>query len=365
MVVQVYYNEDGDLTLLRGKKIAIIGYGNQAKAFALNMRDNGIPIVVGLPNSELKSRVERDGFPLKDLSECIQEYDVLFLMISDDHIRKLFEKEIRPNLKKNQTIVFASGCLLAFGEIIIPDFIDVLLISPRVPGIGIRELFLTKKGFFSFIGVHQNASGTAKTQLLALTKAIGGLIRPAVETTFRQQAIISLFTEQTFIYALTQVLMRSLSNIIAKGYPPEAVFVEILLSGEAGFTIDKIVDVGLIKQMSFHSQTSQYGQMSRGVKFMKIGKEVEEIQQKVMEEIESGNFMKEWNQEITDDEINLRILKYYSATTKFANIESQVRNNLGFQDAVSIPIPKLPKQEELTRKDRIRINQEQVKEFFQ
>lgn len=141
---------------LKGKTIAIIGYGNQARAQALNMRDSGLNVIVGLNNEEHKKRAQKDKFPIHKISEAVKKAQFIFLLISDEVIKDIFEKEISSNLKDNDTIVFASGYTLAFNSLIPHNKVDILLISPRVPGIGVREGYLNKRGFFNFVCVHQD-----------------------------------------------------------------------------------------------------------------------------------------------------------------------------------------------------------------
>ncbi|MFX0207173.1 MAG: NAD(P)-binding domain-containing protein, partial [Candidatus Hodarchaeota archaeon] len=257
MSTPIYFTQDGDVSFLKDKTIAILGYGNQARAQALNLRDSGLQVVVGTQNERYEKRAQSDGFPSISIQQAVKESDILLFLIPDDDIPAVAKESIIPNSKDNQTIVFASGYTVAFDKISLPENIDLLLLSPRVPGIVVRESFITNKGFFCFIGIHQDSTGNANQTLLALTKAIGGMTdtRAAIEVSFKQQAVLSLFATQTFTYALTQVLMRSILRLIEDGYPPEAIFVELILSGEGRYTVDKIIDVGMIKQMNFHSQT--------------------------------------------------------------------------------------------------------------
>ncbi len=362
MGTNVFHDKDGDLSTLKDKTIAIIGYGNQAKAQALNMRDSGLNIIVGSQDDEYKERAKRDKFPIHDVPEVVRKAEFIFLLISDDLIVEIFEEKIKPNLKENDTLVFACGYNVTFEKISPPHDVDILLISPRLPGMGIRENFLNKKGFFSFINVHQDISGNAKRNLLALSKAIGALSRGGIEVTLQQQAILSLFADQTFTYGFLQIMIRSISSLIEEGYPPEAIFVELFLSGEGGYTIDKVIDVGMIKQMNFHSQTSQYGQMSRGIKFRKVANEIGVIQEKIFQEIESGDFAREWEKPYS--KLKLKILKYFASKIKFAEIEENVRKNLGFAKKDIFKEQIYPKEEEIKKYPELKEEIEKIKAFY-
>ena len=232
MTTPIYWSKDGDLSILKEKRISIIGYGNQARAQALNLRDSGLQVILGLPNKKYQQRAQKDDFSVFNVPEAIDHSDIILLLVSDEDMARIYQDLIKPNLKNNHVLVFASGYTVAFDMISPPENVDVLLLSPRVPGIVIRESFITQKGFFSFVGIHQDFSGNAREMLLALTKGIGGLTdtKPAIEVTFKQQTVLSLFAIQTFTYALTQVLIRSILRLIEDGYPPEAVFVELILS---------------------------------------------------------------------------------------------------------------------------------------
>ena len=319
-------------------------------------------VIVGVNNEEHKKRAQKDKFPIHEISEAVNKAQFVFLLISDEIIKDVFEKKISSNLKKNDTIVFASGYSLAFNSLIPPSNVDILLISPRVPGIGVREGYLSKKGFFSFVCVHQDVSGNAKQNLLALTKAIGGLRRAAIEVSFKQQAVLSLFTDQTFTYGFIQIMMRSILNLIEAGYPPEAIFVELFLSGEGSFTIDKIIDVGMIKQMNFHSQTSQYGQMSRGIKFRKVANEIGAIQERIFREIENGEFSQEWEKETS--KIKLEIMRYFASKVNFAKIEESVRKNLGFMKKDMLKEPAYSAEEKVKAHPEIKEDLDKIKAFY-
>jgi ketol-acid reductoisomerase len=365
MSTTIYFTQDGNVSILRDKTIAILGYGNQARAQALNLRDSGLQVIIGAQNEKYEKRALNDGFPSISIPQAVKESDIMLLLVPDDDIPSITNESIIPNLRDNQTIIFANGYTIAFNMISLPENIDILLMSPRVPGVAIRESFMTNKGFFCFIGIHQDFTGNAKSILLALTKAIGGMteIRAAIEVSFKQQAVLSLFATQTFTYALTQVLMRSILRLIEDGYPPEAIFVELILSGEGRYTVDKIIDVGMIKQMNFHSQTSQYGQMSRGAKFRRVAKKVEDFQRVILQEIENGKFAKEWEKD--ESRLKLQIMRHFEANTKFASIERRVRENLSFKKISIEEEPVFPSEDMIKQYPHLKDEIEGIKAFYE
>jgi ketol-acid reductoisomerase len=327
MKANVYHESDGDLTFIKDKLIAVIGYGNQGRAQALNLRDSGLKVIIGNREDEYKIRAEKDGFESYSIKEALKKAQIFFILIPDEIMKKLFDDLIIPSLKENDTLVFASGYNLAFNIISLPSNIDILLIAPRMIGIGVRECYLNKKGFFTFIGVHQDASGDAKKILLALSKGVGALKKGAIEVTFKQEAVLDLFNEQGFGPAFGQVLLKAMKTLLDTGYPSEAVLVEMFMSGEMSYTYEKMAQVGLVKQTNFHSQTSQYGSMSRGIKFRGISKEIEKKQKEILVDIESGKFAKEWEGKLS--KLKFKFIKFFATHLSFAKVEKNVRKNLG------------------------------------
>lgn len=358
MSTRVYHETDGDLSVLDGKVVAVIGYGNQGRAQALNLRDSGVTVVVGNRDDEYRVRAERDGFDGLAIAEAASRADVLFLLIPDEVMDDVFEEAIRPHLQEGAALVFASGYNVAFELLVPPETVDVLLIAPRMIGVGVRECFLRGEGFFSFITVHQDASGQAHPLLLALAKGIGTLSKGAIETSFKQEAVLDLFNEQGFGPAFGRVLLTSIFTLIDAGYPPEAVLVEMYMSGEMAYTYEKMAKIGLVKQTNFHSHTSQYGAMSRGVKFLGLGKELKRKQREILADIESGAFAKEWEKRLS--KLKYKFIKFFAMRTRINRVEKKVRASLDVPEIdyfAEIPEP--------TPEDRARAKEieEELKRF--
>ena len=363
MSSQIFYEPDGDLSILEGKKIGVIGYGNQGRSQALNMRDLGITVIVGNRNDSYKIRADKDGFDTYSIPEVVRLADFLFFLIPDEIMKDVFEKQIFPNLKENQALIFASGYNIAFELIKPPNNIDILLIAPRMIGVGVRERFLNKKGYFSFIGVHQDASGNAQKILLALAKGVGALSMAGIEVTFKQEAVLDLFTEQAYGPGFGQVLMSSINTLVKKGYPPEAVFVELVYSGEMSYTYEKMREVGLVNQMNFHSQTSQYGTMSRAIKFRKVSQDIKNLQKQVLQNIESGEFAKEWEGKWS--KVKFKILKFFRSMIPFAKLEKKVRKSLNLPNPDLFAEIPYPTHEEIEKYREIDNEIEGYKDFYQ
>jgi len=363
MSPEIYHENDGNLIFLKDKVIGIIGYGNQGRSQALNMRDYGLKVIVGNRDDDYKKRAENDGFETHTISETVRRADYLFFLLPDEFMKDVYYKEILPNLKENQALIFASGYNIAFNLIKPPENVDILLIAPRMIGIGVRERFINKKGYFSFIGVHQNASGNAKEILLALAKGVGALSKAGIETTFKQEAVLDLFTEQGYGPGFGQILMNSIKTLVERGYPPEAVFVELIYSGEMSYTYEKMTEVGLINQMNFHSQTSQYGSMSRAIKFRKVSKDIKQLQKKVLDNIESGEFAKEWEGKWS--KIKFKFLKFFRSKIPFAKLERKARKNLNLPEFDLFAEIPYPREDEIERHEELEKEIESFKEFYQ
>jgi ketol-acid reductoisomerase len=331
---RIYFESDGDLTRLSGKTAAVIGYGNQGRAQALNLRDScngtvpGFRLVVGNPEDRYRERAKKDGFEAVPVGEAAAQADVLFLLVPDESLPELYSTEIAPNLKKDACLIFASGYNIAFGLITLPAQCDAGMIAPRMIGVGVRETFLSGEGFYSFLEVHQNTTGNAEAIILACARGIGTLKKGAIRTTMKQEALLDLYNEQAFGPAFGRVLLSAVDVLLKNGLPPEAVLVEMYLSGEMSYTYRKMAQVGLVNQVNFHSHTSQYGAMSRGIRYMKLP--LKEKFQRSYDEIDSGDFAREWEKPAS--RLKFRLLKFFATKQKIQKVERQVRKNLGLPE---------------------------------
>ena len=356
-MVDIFHETDGDISVLKDKTISMIGYGNQGRAQALNMRDSGLKVIVGNVDDEYKQSAIKDGFEAIGIEEAVKKTDISFILIPDEVMKVAFEKSIRPNLKAGDVIVFASGYNVGFQLLDLPETIDVLMIAPRMIGVGVRETFLTGEGFFSFIAIQQNYSGSAMNCLLALSKAIGTLKKGAIKMSFKDEAVLDLFNEQAFGPAFGRVLLTSINILIDAGYPPEAVLVEMYMSGEMSYTYQKMAKIGLIKQTYFHSHTSQYGAMSRGLRYLKLP--LRPIMERSLKEIESGEFAKEWEKKIS--KLKFKLIRFFATKQKINKLEKRARKNLKLK-TYDIYEEKPPTEEEMKELEKIA---DEIKEFEQ
>jgi len=339
----------------------MIGYGNQGRSQALNMRDQGLKVIVGNRDDEFKTRAKSDGFDTYSISEVVEKAEALFFLIPDEIMGDVFEKQVRPYLKQNDAIVFASGYNIAFGLINPPDFIDVLLIAPRMIGIGVRECFLNKVGYFTFIGVHQDTSGNAKEKMLALSKAVGGLTKAGIEVTFMQEAVLDLFTEQGFGPALSQIMMKPINILVDVGYPEEAVLVELVLSGRMKYAFNSFLEYGIVNQIKLLEEVSQYGAMSRGIRYNNPFKRILTIQKSVLKHIENSGFAVEWEKKST--KLKFKFIKFMASKVGFAKLEKRVRESLGMPEVDLWAETPYPTEEDIQKAKKIQQEIDRFKNF--
>ncbi len=294
-LTKFYHNEDADLTVLKNKLIAVIGYGNQGRAQALNMRDSSLNVIIGNIKDSYWELAKNDGFDVYPIKEAASKGDILFLLIPDEVMPQVYENEIQSKLSEGKVLNFASGYNIAFGLIKPPKSIDVVMLAPRMIGKFVRELFVKGEGFPSFIAVENDASGKAKEIVLALAKAIGSTRAGVLEVTMAQEAYMDLFSEQGTGPIIGRTLMAAFQIQVDAGLPPEAVLVELYMSGELGLVFQTFAETGIAGQMGLHSQTSQYGSISRSLT-LNIDPIVEHLQ-KVFEDIRNGDFAEEWRKE--------------------------------------------------------------------
>ncbi|KXH74636.1 MAG: hypothetical protein AM326_09755 [Candidatus Thorarchaeota archaeon SMTZ-45] len=327
----VYFNEDANLNILQ-EPIAIIGYGNQGRAQALNLKDSGLEVLVGNIHDEYWDMAKEDGFEVLEIQEAAKRAKIILFLIPDELQPSIFETQIKPTLERDKVLCFASGYNITFETISVSQDFDTILVAPRMIGKGVRESYLNGRGFYSFIGVHNDASGKAKDFALAIAKGIGST-KPGgaiLEVTFRQEAELDLFNEQCFGPAFGQVLTCAVDVAIEAGYPPEIVLLELYMSGEFAYTAEMIAKMGTLKQLELHSPTSQYGSMSRGIRY--ASPELREAMKQSLREIQDGTFAKEFAEEYKLDLEILDDMKEMAKDIPIVYLDSAVREKLRFAD---------------------------------
>ena len=293
--MQVLRDEDADLRHLQGKTVAIVGYGNQGCAQALNLRDSGIEVLIGSIRDAGASAAERDGFSVRPIDQACTDADVIALLIPDEVQREVYHRDVAPRLRAGHVLDFAHGYNVHFKLIQPPPHVDVIMVAPRMIGINVRKSFAAGSGVPAYLAVHQDASGHARDVALAWAKGIGATRAGVLETTFAQETELDLFAEQGVWPIIMRDLLLSYEVLVENGFPPEMVALELYGSGEAAEIFRQMAQSGVINQMRLHSQTSQYGTLSRGPRM--LPDEAKDRLRDALAEIRSGRFAAEWGQE--------------------------------------------------------------------
>ena len=293
-MARMYFEEDSDLRHLDGQTICIVGYGNQGRSQALNMRDSGLTVIVGSRRDASYRTALQDGFAVFEVDEAVARSDVIFLLVPDEVMPQVFEQDIAANLAPGAMLVFASGYNITFGLINPPPEVDVVMIAPRMIGAGVRDTYLSGKGFPSLIAVHQAAGETAFERMLALCEGIGSTRMGVIESSFLEETTVDLFAEQVgFLYAVR----RYCEVLVEAGCSPEAAMLEFYASGEGIATAKAYRDIGLWDQITLHSRTSQYGQEVTSLLSPKEEENERARLRAIISHIQDGSFAREWTAE--------------------------------------------------------------------
>jgi ketol-acid reductoisomerase len=288
----IYYEKDGNLDDLASKTVAIVGYGSQGHAHALNLKDSGIDVVVGLyQGSKSWPKAEAAGLKVMTVADATKAADVIMILVSDHLQGDLYTKEMAPHLSKGKTLMFAHGFCIHYGQIKPPADVDVTMIAPKAPGHRVRELFVEGVGVPGLLAVQQDASGRAKQQALAYALGLGCLKAGVIETTFKEETESDLFGEQTVLCGGASELIRAgFETLVEAGYQPEIAYFECL--HELKLIVDLIYEGGLGYMRYSVSDTAEFGDYTRGPRV--VDQHVRDNMKKILGEIQSGAFAKEW-----------------------------------------------------------------------
>jgi ketol-acid reductoisomerase len=315
----IYYERDVDPSALAGEAIAVVGYGNQGRSWALNLRDSGCDPRVCVRRDATREQAETDGFAAAEV-EAANDADIICILVPDDVIPSL---DLRP--RATSCVIVASGYTLAFGRLAPPG--DSGLVAPRMLGPEVRRCYEEGVGFITAVGVHQDATGRALERVLAVSRAIGGLKQGGIELTAMQEAILDLGVEQVLSPALTAVNNTFVQTMLERGIPLEAIITELILSGEVERTYRLLREVGYAVQSEFHSPTSQYGQLTRRGRYDHL--DLVSTMRALADDIESGRFADEWDAERDAGYPRLNELKEQHAGPAVREFEADLRRRLG------------------------------------
>ncbi|HXG42948.1 MAG TPA: ketol-acid reductoisomerase [Dehalococcoidia bacterium] len=291
-MAKVYYDQDADLGLLRGKKIAVIGFGSQGHAHALNLKDSGLDVVVGLyAGSKSWQRAQEAGLQVTTVDEAVRQADIVMMLAPDQVQRQIYEESIAPHLRPGQMLMFAHGFNIHFRQIVPPPDVDVTMVAPKGPGHRLRELFVQGLGTPALLAVHQDASENARPLALAYAKGIGCTRAGVIETTFAEETETDLFGEQVVLCGgVSSLVKAAFETLVEAGYQPEVAYFECL--HELKLIVDLMYEGGLSYMRYSISDTAEYGDYTRGPRI--IDGHVRQTMREVLEEIRSGRFAREW-----------------------------------------------------------------------
>ncbi len=291
-MAQIYYDEDADLSLLQGKTVGVIGFGSQGHAHALNLKDSGVNVIVGLyPGSRSWKQAEEAGLRVGSVAEVAQAADIIMMLTPDQVMKEVYETGVEPGLADGKMLMFAHGFSIHFGQIVPPPGVDVTMIAPKGPGHLVRRVYTEGGGVPALLAVHQNATENAKQLALAYAKGLGATRAGVLETTFKEETETDLFGEQAVLCGgVTQLVKLGWETLVEAGYQPEIAYFECL--HELKLIVDLMYEGGMKYMRYSISDTAEYGDYTRGPRIVDEG--VRENMREALREIQEGRFAREW-----------------------------------------------------------------------
>ncbi|MGC8863217.1 MAG: ketol-acid reductoisomerase [Armatimonadota bacterium] len=324
MPAKVYYDKDANLDVLKGKKIAIIGYGSQGHAQAQNLRDSGLDVIVAdLKGTENYKKAVQDGFEPVSAAEASKQADLIQMLVEDEVQPAVYTNEVEPNLKPGNALVFSHGFNIHFGQIVPPKDVDVIMVAPKGPGHLVRRVYTEGAGVPALIAVYQDASKKAKEIALAYAKGIGATRVGVLETTFEEETETDLFGEQAVLCGgCTALVQAGFETLVEAGYQPEIAYFECL--HELKLIVDLMYEGGLSYTRYSISNTAEYGDYTRGPRV--INDDVKEEMRCILDEIQSGEFAREWILENKAGRPVFNAARRHSQQTQIEEVGKRLRN---------------------------------------
>src|SRR3954452_5109775 len=290
--MKVYYDKDADLSLIKGKKVTIVGYGSQGHAHSLNLHDSGVKVTVGLRRDGASwEKAKKAGLDVKEVGEAIKGADFVMMLMPDEHIAKVYREEVAGNMKKGATLAFAHGFNIHYGQVAPRDDLDVVMVAPKAPGHTVRSTYAQGGGVPMLIAVHQDASKKARDLALSYAAAIGGARAGVIETNFREETETDLFGEQAVLCGgLVELIKAGYETLTEAGYAPEMAYFECL--HEVKLIVDLIYEGGIANERFSISNTAEYGEYVTGPRI--ITGETKAEMKRVLNDIQSGKFARDW-----------------------------------------------------------------------
>ena len=322
-MAKMYYESDANFGLLKGKKIAVIGYGSQGHAHALNLKESGADVVVGLYNgSRSWSAAEQAGLTVMETAQAARQADFVMMLVPDEKQAKLYKESIEPNLEPGNALLFSHGFNIHYGQITPPDSVDVFMIAPKGPGHTVRSQFLEGKGVPCLIAVHQDASGKAKDYALAYAAGIGGARAGVLETTFQEETETDLFGEQAVLCGgVTELIKAGFETLVEAGYQPESAYFECL--HEMNLIVDMMNQGGLSYMRYSISDTAEYGDYCTGKRI--ITEETRKEMKQILNEVQDGTFARNWILENQANRPSFRAIRAQEQNHEIEKVGKELR----------------------------------------
>jgi ketol-acid reductoisomerase len=291
-MARMYYDSDANLDLFNGKTVAILGYGSQGHAHALNLRDSGVNVIVGLyPGSRSAEAAKAEGLAVHSVADATKAADLLMILLPDEAQKTVYQHEIAPNLTAGKALAFAHGFNIHFAQVVPPSDVDVIMVAPKGPGHLVRRTYTQGEGVPALFAVYQDATGKARDRALAYAKGIGSARGGVLETTFREETETDLFGEQVVLCGgLSALIKAGFETLVEAGYQPELAYFECL--HEVKLIVDLVVEGGLAKMRDSISNTAEYGDYTRGPRIVTDATRAE--MRKILAEIQTGQFAREF-----------------------------------------------------------------------
>ncbi|MGK9477494.1 ketol-acid reductoisomerase [Melioribacter sp. OK-6-Me] len=326
--MKVYYDQDANLDILKGKKIAVMGYGSQGHAHALNLKDSGMDVGIGLRKSSARwKEAEEAGLKVFTVDEAAKWADIIMILLPDQNQKEVYESQIKPYLSEGKTLAFAHGFNIHYKQIVPPENIDVIMIAPKGPGHLVRRTFQEGSGTPCLIAIQQDFSGQARNKALAWAKGIGGTRAGVIETTFKDETETDLFGEQAVLCGGSAELIKAgFETLVEAGYPAELAYFECM--HELKLIVDLYYEGGLSRMNYSVSDTAEYGGMTRGPRV--INSDTKKVMKEILNEIQSGKFAEEWIEENKKGQPTLNKLRKENQEHPIEKIGAKLRSMMSW-----------------------------------
>ncbi|HIW21425.1 MAG TPA: ketol-acid reductoisomerase [Candidatus Dorea intestinavium] len=332
MDARIYYQEDCNLAMLEGKKIAIIGYGSQGHAHALNLKESGCDVIVGLyEGSKSWDKAKEQGLEVYTAAEAAKKADIIMILINDEKQAKMYKKDIEPNLEEGNMLMFAHGFAIHFGQIVPPKFVDVTMIAPKAPGHTVRSEYIAGKGTPCLVAVEQDYTGKALDKALAYALAIGGARAGVLETTFRTETETDLFGEQAVLCGgITALMQAGYETLVEAGYDPRNAYFECI--HEMKLIVDLIYESGFAGMRYSISNTAEYGDYITGPKI--ITDDTKKAMKKILSDIQDGTFAKDFLLDMSPagGQAHFRAMRHLAAEHPSEKVGEEIRSLYSWSD---------------------------------